>query len=57
MIRRGVLNTVADMRLGNFILANVEPILADWEQFARGLAPGSAMESSLSGTTPKTSFA
>src|SRR5690349_7356936 len=32
------------MRLGDFILANVEPILADWEQFARGLAPGSAMD-------------
>lgn len=32
------------MRLGDFILANVEPILAEWEQFARGLAPGSAME-------------
>ena len=31
------------MRLGDFILANVEPILAEWEQFARSLAPGSAM--------------
>jgi len=31
------------MRLGDFILANVEPILADWEEFARGLAPGGAM--------------
>ena len=31
------------MRLGDFILANVEPILAEWEQFARDLAPGSAM--------------
>ena len=32
------------MRLGDFILANVEPILAEWELFARGLAPGSAMD-------------
>ena len=31
------------MRLGDFILANIEPILADWEEFARSLAPGSAM--------------
>jgi signal transduction histidine kinase len=44
MVRQGVLNIVASMRLGNFILANVEPILADWELFARGLAPGSAMD-------------
>jgi signal transduction histidine kinase len=32
------------MRLGDFILENIEPILAEWEQFARGLAPGSAMD-------------
>ena len=32
------------MRLGDFILANVESILAEWEEFARSLAPGSAME-------------
>jgi hypothetical protein len=38
-----MLNTVACMRLGDFILANVEPILEDWEHFARGLEPGSAM--------------
>lgn len=31
------------MRLGDFILADVELILADWEEFARSLAPGSAM--------------
>ena len=31
------------MRLGDFILANVKSILADWEEFARSLAPGSAM--------------
>jgi signal transduction histidine kinase len=31
------------MRLGDFILANVESILADWEEFARSLVPGSAM--------------
>jgi signal transduction histidine kinase len=28
------------MRLGEFILANVEPILAEWEAFARSLLPG-----------------
>jgi signal transduction histidine kinase len=31
------------MRLGDFIQANLEPILAEWEEFARGLAPGAAM--------------
>jgi len=31
------------MRLGDFILANVKPILDEWEQFARSLGPGSAM--------------
>jgi signal transduction histidine kinase len=31
------------MRLADFILANVEPILEEWERFARGLAPGSEM--------------
>jgi signal transduction histidine kinase len=31
------------MRLADFILANVESILADWEEFARSLAPGTAM--------------
>lgn len=29
--------------LAVFILANVEPILSEWEQFARSLAPGTAM--------------
>jgi hypothetical protein len=28
------------MRLGDFILANIEPILAEWETFARGIWPG-----------------
>src|SRR3954451_10624471 len=28
------------MRLADFILANVEPILAEWEAFARGIWPG-----------------
>lgn len=28
------------MRLAKFILANVEPILAEWEAFAGTLAPG-----------------
>jgi hypothetical protein len=27
------------MRLADFILANVEPILAEWESFARGIWP------------------
>ena len=31
------------MRLGKFILANIEPILADWEAFARSLSPGAKM--------------
>ena len=31
------------MRLADFILSNIEPILADWEEFARNLTPGSAM--------------
>ncbi|MDB5298045.1 MAG: histidine kinase, partial [Phycisphaerales bacterium] len=28
------------MRLAEFILGNVEPILAEWEGFARGIWPG-----------------
>jgi hypothetical protein len=28
------------MRLAEFILANIEPILADWEAFARSVWPG-----------------
>lgn len=31
------------MRLAQFILANVEPILAEWEAFARSLVPGTKM--------------
>ena len=31
------------MRLAEFILANIEPILADWEAFARSLLPGTNM--------------
>lgn len=31
------------MRLGDFILSNIEAILAEWEEFARNLTPGSAM--------------
>lgn len=31
------------MRLADFILANLEKILSEWEEFARTLAPGSAM--------------
>jgi hypothetical protein len=32
------------MRLADFILANVEPILAEWETFARGIWPGAAAD-------------
>jgi signal transduction histidine kinase len=32
------------MRLADFIVANVEPILAEWEAFARGIAPGAKMD-------------
>src|SRR6186713_26623 len=31
------------MRLAEFILANIEPILAEWETFARSLLPGANM--------------
>ena len=31
------------MRLADFILANIEPILLEWEGFARSLAPGAKM--------------
>src|SRR5688572_11440495 len=32
------------MRLPDFILANVESILAEWEVFARGITPGAMMD-------------
>ena len=32
------------MRLADFILANTEPILAEWEVFARGIWPGAATD-------------
>jgi signal transduction histidine kinase len=32
------------MRLADFILANVEPILREWDAFARSLAPGTKMD-------------
>ena len=32
------------MRLADFILANVEPILAEWETFARAVWPGAATD-------------
>jgi signal transduction histidine kinase len=32
------------MRLANFILENVEPILQQWEDFARSLEPGAKMD-------------
>lgn len=31
------------MRLAEFLLANIEPILAEWEKFARSLLPGKDM--------------
>ena len=31
------------MRLAEFISANIEPILAEWEAFARSLLPGAKM--------------
>jgi len=31
------------MRLADFILSNIEPILMDWEVFARSIAPGEKM--------------
>lgn len=32
------------MRLADFIESNVEPILAEWEKFARGIWPGTATD-------------
>jgi signal transduction histidine kinase len=32
------------MRLPDFILSNMEPILAEWVAFARGIAPGAGMD-------------
>jgi signal transduction histidine kinase len=32
------------MRLADFILTNIEPILMDWEVFARSIAPGATMD-------------
>jgi signal transduction histidine kinase len=32
------------MRLADFIMENVEPILVEWEAFARGIAPGEKMD-------------
>ena len=33
---------IQSVRLADFILANVEPILAEWESFARGIWPKGA---------------
>ena len=35
------------MRLAEFILANVEPILAEWEVFARGIWPKTLDEAAI----------
>jgi signal transduction histidine kinase len=32
------------MRLADFIVSNIEPILAEWEAFARGIKSGAAMD-------------
>src|SRR5688500_10125504 len=39
----GTIVTRNRMRLADFIQSNLEAILAEWEEFARNLAPGSAM--------------
>jgi signal transduction histidine kinase len=39
------LKTREFMRLADFIVENVEPILAEWEAFARGITPGKTMDS------------
>jgi signal transduction histidine kinase len=36
--------TIMRMRLADFILENVEPILQEWDAFARALAPGAKMD-------------
>src|SRR5438045_599562 len=33
------------MRLADFILSNTEPIVAEWETFARGIWPGAEADS------------
>lgn len=37
-------NRVTRMRLATFILTNIEPIMRNWENFARSLAPGGKMD-------------
>ena len=32
------------MRLADFILSNIEPILMEWKVFARGIGPGAKMD-------------
>ena len=32
------------MRLADFIVSNIEPIVMEWEVFARGIKPGAKME-------------
>ena len=32
------------MRLAEFIVSNIEPILSEWEVFARGITPGAKMD-------------
>jgi hypothetical protein len=32
------------MRLADFIVSNIEPMLMEWEVFARGITPGATMD-------------
>jgi hypothetical protein len=38
------LESLTFMRLADFILQNIEPILAEWEAFARSIWPGQAAD-------------
>lgn len=38
------------MRLADSIRSNVEPVLAEWEVFARGIKAGAGMDTSVTST-------
>ena len=44
------------MRLSDFILANIEPILANWEVFARSAVAGAKMWTRVEGSAPNRRF-
>ncbi len=44
------------MRLPEFILANVGPTLADWDTFARSLAPGTKLTKLALREMPSSAF-